>query len=79
MFLEHPVPENGTEVVFNAPVLRWPYQKGKDIQYDLELSQDSTFGSAVIKSYGLVGAMFNPHQSLALGKWYWRFRGVAQP
>lgn len=79
MFLEHPVPENGTEIVFNAPVLRWPYQKGKDIQYDLELSQDSTFSNRVIKAYGLVGAMFNPHQSLALGKWYWRYRVVAQP
>jgi hypothetical protein len=75
MFLEEPVPVNGTSVLFNAPVLRWPYQKGKQVKYELQLSQSKTFdGSTTINVQGLLGAIYNPHQSLAVGNWYWHYK-----
>ncbi len=75
MFLEEPVPANGTTVAFNAPVLRWPYQKGKQVKYEIQLSQDKTFtNNTTISAGDLVGAIYNPHKSLALGNWYWHYK-----
>ncbi len=75
MFLEEAVPANGTEVVFNAPVLRWPYQKGKQVKYDVQLSQRKTFDdSTTITAQALIGAIYNPHRLLATGNWYWHYR-----
>jgi hypothetical protein len=75
MFLEEPVPANGVSVTFNAPILRWPFQKGKQVKYDAALSMDSVFTKGrTIAAAGLQGAIFNPHQALATGKWYWHYR-----
>ncbi len=75
MFLEEPVPANGTAVLFNAPVLRWPYQKGKQVKYDLQLSQRKTFeGNTTIHAEGLIGAIYHPHTALATGNWYWHYK-----
>jgi len=75
MFLEEPIPANGTEVFFNAPVLRWPFQKGKRATYDVQLSPSSTFEkSATLTAEKLSGAIYNPHQALATGNWYWRYK-----
>lgn len=75
MFLEEAVPADGSQPLFNAPVIRWPYQKGKKISYAIQLSQDSLFKSShTLQAEGLTGAFFNPHQSLAPGKWYWRHK-----
>lgn len=75
MFLQEIVPANGTEVVFNTPILRWPYQKGKQVKYDIQLAQNADFSPhSTISKEGLLGAVFNPHQSLAIGTWYWRYR-----
>ena len=75
MFLEEPVPANGTTVLFNAPVLRWPYQKGKQVKYEVQLSQNKNFeGNSTISAQGLIGAIFNPHKSLAVGVWYWHYK-----
>ncbi len=75
MFLQEIVPTNGTEVTFNAPILRWPYQKGKQVKYDIQLAQDADFNvNTTLHTEGLLGAVFNPHQSLAIGTWYWRYR-----
>ena len=75
MFLEEAVPANGTMVVFNAPILRWPFQKGKQVKYEVELSQDTLFSApATISAEALTGAVFNPHQPLKQGKWYWHYR-----
>ena len=74
-FLETVVPAQGSEVTFNAPVLRWPYQKGKQVTYSVQLSQDSLFGTGTTKSInGLKGAFYNPHQLLSEGVWYWKYR-----
>jgi len=75
VFLNEPVPAKGEEIMFNPPVLRWPYVKGKDVTYEVWLSQDSSFTSeSTIKRTGLTGALYNPHQLLANGRWYWRYR-----
>jgi hypothetical protein len=75
MFLEEALPANGIIVDFNAPVLRWPYQKGKQIKYDVELSMDAGFAATkTIAAQGLSGAIFNPHTALQRGKWYWHYR-----
>jgi len=75
MFLEEPVPINRTVVVFNPPVFRWPYQKGKQVKYDIQISKDSAFADqTTISAEGLLGAMYNPHQHLASGIWYWHYK-----
>lgn len=75
MFLEQVIPANGITVDFNAPVLRWPYQKGKQVIYEVELSMNPDFAEGqTIAAKGLSGAIFNPHQALQTGKWYWHFR-----
>lgn len=75
MFLEEALPADGITADFNAPVLRWPYQKGKQVKYDVELSMDPGFGAnKLITANGLKGAIYNPHQSLQSGKWYWHYR-----
>ena len=75
MFLQETVPANGTEVVFNPPILRWAYQKGKQVKYAIRLSQDTGFeAKTTIYTEGLQGAIFNPHQSLQTGTWYWQYR-----
>ncbi len=80
MFLEQAVPGDGVTVQFNAPVLRWPYQKGKQVKYDVQLSQHIDFpATSTITATALTGAFFNPHQSLQPGKWYWRYRVSGKP
>lgn len=75
MFLQEAIPANGVSVDFNAPILRWPYQKGKQITYDVQLSQQEDFPAAsTIIATALKGAIFNPHQKLATGRWFWRYR-----
>lgn len=74
-FLEITVPANGTETVFNPPILRWPYQKGRQVKYDIQLSRDSAFpATSTIAASGLNGAIFNTHKALEPGKWFWKYR-----
>ena len=62
MFLEQPVPANGTTVLFNAPVLRWPYQKGKQVRYEVQLSQHKNFES-------LAGGVWYWHYKVSGKEW----------
>ena len=74
------MPANGTEVVFNPPILRWPYQKGEQVKYDIQLSRDSAFPvTSTIAASGLNGAIFNPHKALQPGKWFWKYRLSGKP
>ena len=80
MVLRQVVPADGSEAAFNAPVLRWPYQKGKGIKYDIELSPDSLFRDTnAIRVQGLPGAIFHPHSQLSVGRWFWRHRVSGKP
>ena len=75
MFLRQPVPADGSVAAFNAPVLRWPYQKGKSIRYEVELSRDSTFqDTSTIRVRDLPGAIWHPHRAISQGRWFWRHR-----
>jgi hypothetical protein len=75
MFLRQVSPANGSVVAFNAPVLRWSYQKGKGIKYELELSADSLFTDPnTIRVRDLPGAIWHPHRTLSQGRWFWRHR-----
>lgn len=73
-YLSYPVPSAGVAAEFNPPVLRWPVQKGKAVKYEVRLSQDSTFVDGSTMHTSLSWAMFNPHQQLANGAWYWQYR-----
>jgi len=80
MFLSAPLPADGSEVEFNAPILRWPYRKGKGVRYDVALSMDSLFPEGLsLGASGLTGAFFNPHRRLEEGLWYWRHRVSGGP
>lgn len=75
MFLQHTVPADGIEVAINTPLLRWPYLKGRGVNYAVQLSQDSSFTDKnLIHTEDLTGAFFNPHQILRNGTWYWRYK-----
>lgn len=79
MFLEEAVPENGAITYFNAPILRWPFQKGKQSKYELQLSKDANFQDPTcISVTDLESAFFNPHQLLDQGKWWWHYRVVGK-
>jgi hypothetical protein len=79
-FLHEPVPANRTEVPFNAPVLRWPYQKGPNVKYEVRMSQTQNFpATSTIMAQGLTGAFFNPHRLLDKGQWYWQYRVAGKP
>ncbi len=71
----YPIPSGGVAADFDPTALRWPFEKGKNVQYDVRLSQDSTFRKEPV--YGqekTEWAMYNPHQKLGTGTWYWQYR-----
>lgn len=68
-------PANGMSVPRNPPALRWETVPGKQVQYDLRLSQDATFPED--STYAVDGkrwALHTPTQTLASGSWYWQVR-----
>ncbi|WP_262247367.1 DUF4962 domain-containing protein [Parapedobacter soli] len=67
-------PTAGIAAQFNVPVLRWPAEKEKTTYYDVRLSQDSLFRGHTIYREQIPWAMFNPHQRLSDGQWYWQYR-----
>ena len=58
-----------------SPTLCWSAnRKGKNT-YDVRLSMDSTFHSAdIIDRENIPWTLFNPHQQLHTGSWYWQYR-----
>ena len=75
-------PSGGRLVTVNPPPLLWPRATGKDVRYDVRLSQDPTFAAdKTITSTGQPWAMFNLHNKLASGTWHWQYAvsGEAAP
>jgi hypothetical protein len=71
----YPIPSGGIPVDFNPTTLRWPFEKGKNVQYDIRLSQDSTFRKEpVYRQEKTEWALYNSHQKLGQGTWYWQYR-----
>jgi uncharacterized protein DUF4962/heparinase II/III-like protein len=82
----HPVrrieasPAKNRLVDVNPPTLLWPVMSGRDLRYQVRLSQDAGFADdTTIETDGLRWAMFNPHQKLAEGTWYWQVGTVQKP
>lgn len=74
-YLTEAVPSGGIVAQFNAPTLRWPAERGSATHYDVRLSQDSLFGEGqTLRGENIPWALFNPHQRLSEGKWYWQYR-----
>ena len=73
-YLKYPVPSAGIDVEFNPPVLRWPVQSGGPVTYDVRLCTDASFRAHVLEKKSLPWAMFNPHEKLSEGTWYWQYR-----
>ncbi len=68
-------PSRDIEARFNPPALLWPVTRGKKVTYDVRLSSDSSFTSTdIFHAEGLNRTIFNPHQTLKPGTWYWQFR-----
>lgn len=68
-------PSAGIEPEFNPPTLLWPINKNAD--YSVRISLDSVFNNVVITKEGLHCAMFNPHQVLQPGMWFWQYKSGA--
>lgn len=73
-YLEIPVPSAGIEVRTNPPVLRWPAEKGNNVEYVVRMSQDPEFANPSVR-YDTTGmALLNPHMPLDPGKWFWQVK-----
>lgn len=70
-------PDGGISARFNPPSLLWPVAKTAD--YSVRLSHQKDFSGVVIHQEGLAYAMFNPHQKLGQGTWYWQYRSDLDP
>lgn len=74
-FLTRIEPAEGAIAPVNTPVLRWPYQKGKQVRYAIRLSADASFPAGTTETVtGLTGAVYNPHRLLNPGTWYWSYQ-----
>ncbi len=65
-----PSPISNKRVDRNPPPLLWPAEKGEDVRYAVRLFQEP---GVPIAEEGFPWAMFNPHQKLAAGIWYWQY------
>ena len=82
----HPVrrveasPADNRVVDVNPPTLLWPVTSGREVRYQVRLSQDARFADQKsAKTDGLRWAMFNPHRKLAQGTWYWQVGTTRKP
>lgn len=66
-------PSGGEEAPFNSPSFEWP-SVDKAKKYDVRLSTEVDFSKNLIEKNGIPFAIFNPHQKLDEGLWYWQHR-----
>lgn len=73
-----PYPRLQTDLYLNPSPLIVPQALKTEARMQFELSQDFAFEKGeVIRSEANAWCLFNPHLRLAEGRWYWRFRSVA--
>jgi hypothetical protein len=65
-------PSGGEEAVFNSPSFEWPANKKS--KFDVRLSSRKDFSENLIEKKEIPFAIFNPHQKLGKGIWYWQYR-----
>lgn len=70
-------PSNGEEPAFNSPSFEWPAAQ-KRTKYDIRLSSKSDFSENLIEKEEIPFAIFNPHQKLNRGIWYWQYRELGK-
>ena len=72
-----PYPKLSNELYLNPSPLIVP-QSAKTEQFlQFELSNDETFPTeSTLLSDTVTWCMYNPHQTLSTGRWYWRYRNV---
>lgn len=69
-----PFPIHNKRVDRNPPPLLWPAAQGKKVRYAVRLSQNMRFPKrSTITEAGFRWALFNPHQKLEWGTWYWQY------
>jgi hypothetical protein len=73
-FRQWPSPAMNIEVKHNPPVLFWPMAAGKNITYDIKLSQDLRYDTYVLRVNNIPWTFYNPHRALTPGTWYWQYR-----
>lgn len=75
-YLEFPEPSGSVQARINPPVLRWPRETGSQGYYEVRLAQDPGFADPdkLLGTPATALAMFNPHQKLEEGSWYWQYR-----
>lgn len=65
-------PASGEMVNTNSPSMQWP--SVKKARYSIRLSQDRKFEHNVIEKKEIPFAIYNPHQKLEQGLWYWQYK-----
>ena len=65
-------PSLGEEPAFNSPSFEWPVNKKS--KFDVRLSSKKDFTANLIEKNNIPFAIFNPHQKLEQGIWYWQYR-----
>jgi hypothetical protein len=73
-YRQWPSPAADVLVTGAPPALSWP-AAGKGALYDVRLSQDENFAPAhTLHAEKIPWTLYNPHQALAPGRWYWQYR-----
>ena len=75
-FRTWPSPSGGEEPEFNSPSFEWP--SGKKAKYDVRLSSSMDFSENLMEKNEIPFAIFNPHQKLNEGMWYWQYREIGK-
>jgi hypothetical protein len=65
-------PSKGETPKFNSPSFQWPSKK--KATYSIRISTAKNFDQSVIEKNNIEYAIYNPHQPLAAGKWYWQYK-----
>lgn len=65
-------PSNGEEVKTNSPSFQWPVVR--NAKYSVRLSSSKDFKNNVIEKANIPFALYNPHQKLKQGIWYWQLK-----
>ena len=65
-------PSSGESPKFNSPSFQWPSKK--KATYSIRISTSKNFDQSLIEKNNIEFAIFNPHQTLAVGKWYWQYK-----
>ena len=65
-------PSNGESPKFNSPSFQWPSKKYAT--YSIRIAKSKNFEQSLIEKNNIAFALFNPHEQLSAGKWYWQYK-----